>query len=98
VASRPLEKRPNAGRRWLVSFFWANMGMSLLWSAMGLVFWLSPRPVCHMAAIAFWAGHMIYAQYFYLKSTTSMLQTALITAIAPLAIPLLIPHFHGLDQ
>jgi signal transduction histidine kinase/ActR/RegA family two-component response regulator len=41
---------------------------------------------------------MIYAQYFYLKSIVSTLQTALITAIAPLAIPLLIPHFHGRDQ
>jgi len=98
VASRPLEKWPVVGRGWLVSFFWANMGGSLLWSGYGLILWLSPNPVCHIAAIAFWAGHMIYAQYFYLKSLTSMLQTALITAIAPIAIPLLIPRFQGLDQ
>jgi signal transduction histidine kinase/CheY-like chemotaxis protein len=98
IASRPLEKRARTRRGWLVSFFWANMGMSLLWSGMGLILWLAPNPVCHMAAIAFWAGHMIYAQYFYLKSWASMFQTALITAVAPIAIPLIIPHYRGMDQ
>ncbi len=98
ISSRPLEKRPDAGRGWLVSFFWANMGMSLLWSGVGLLLWLSDRPACHMAAIAFWAGHMIYAQYFYLKSRASLLQTALITGVMPILLPLLIPRFHGGDQ
>jgi len=98
IASRPLEKRPDAGRGWLVSFFWANMGMSLLWSGVGVILWLSDRPACHMAAIAFWAGHMIYAQYFYLKSRASLVQTALITGVMPIALPLLVPRFHGGDQ
>jgi signal transduction histidine kinase/ActR/RegA family two-component response regulator len=98
IVSRPLQRQANPHRGWLVSFFWANMGMSLLWSGVGVLFWLSPRPVCHLAAIAFWAGHMIYAQYFYLKSRASMLQTAALTGIVPLAMPLLVPWFQGGDQ
>ncbi|MGA0601784.1 ATP-binding protein [Caulobacter sp. KR2-114] len=98
ISSRPLDRRPDAGRGWLVSFFWANMGMSLLWSGVGVLLWLSDRPACHMAAIAFWAGHMIYAQYFYLKSRASLVQTALITGVMPIALPLLVPRFQGGDQ
>ncbi len=98
VASRPLALHPDAGRNWLISFFWANTGMSLMWSGVGVLLWLAPRPACHLAAIAFWAGHMIYAQNFYLKSRASMLQTALVTVLAPIVIPVLVPYFHGGDQ
>src|SRR5512141_783192 len=55
IASRPLEKRPPGSRAALLSFFWANTGMSLLWSGFGLILWLGPTTACHLAAITFWA-------------------------------------------
>ena len=81
-----------------LQYFWVTLLGVPLWTAFGLMLWVAPGPVCHLAAIAYWAGQLLYAQNFCVKSPVSMVQIGGPSALAPLAIPLLFPHFHGLDQ
>ena len=81
-----------------VQYFWATILGVPTWSAFGLMLWLTPRPACEIAAIAFWAGQLLYAQNFCIKSPISLVQIGLPSVLAPLLAPLIIPRFHGADQ
>jgi two-component system, sensor histidine kinase len=97
LATAPMARsRSSPGAR--LHYFWATAFGVPAWTAFGLILWLAPRTACHLAAIAFWAGQLLYAQDFCIKSPVSVVQIGVPSLLAPLAIPLLFPRFHGWDQ
>jgi signal transduction histidine kinase/ActR/RegA family two-component response regulator len=81
-----------------LAYFWATLISVPIWIAFGPMMWLGHRPVCQMTAAAFWAGQLLYAQNFSVKSPVSVALVGAPSALAPLLFPLLFPRFHGLDQ
>jgi len=67
------------------------------WSMAGVLLWSSSSPACELAGAAFFAGHLLYMQSHHSHSLGAALPTVPGT-ILPAFVPLLIPHFHGVDQ
>jgi signal transduction histidine kinase/ActR/RegA family two-component response regulator len=81
---------------------WAFFGHSLwavpAWSAYSLVLWQGPSEACHMAAAIFWCGQILYVQNFCIRSPLAAAQTAIVSLVAPMAVAVLLPKYHGMDQ
>ncbi len=67
------------------------------WSAGAAILWSSPNAACQIAGAAFFAGHLLYIETHHGRSMGALLP-ALPALIAPALAPVLIPHFHGVDQ
>jgi signal transduction histidine kinase len=81
---------------------WAFFGHSLwgvpAWTAYSLILWQGPSEACRIAAAIYWCGQLLYVQNFCIKSPLAAAQTAIMSLIAPLAIAILLPKYHGVDQ
>ena len=68
------------------------------YAAIGFMFWRSGRGACEVAAVAMWAGQLLYAQNFCTRSKLVLITVGMPSILAPLAIPILVPRFSGVDQ
>jgi len=67
------------------------------WSSAGAVLWASNHPACQLAGAAFFAGHLLYLDTHHGRSMGSLVP-ALPGLMAPAVAPLVLPHYHGVDQ
>jgi signal transduction histidine kinase len=67
------------------------------WSAAGAILWSSADPACQIAGAAFFAGHLLYVETHHGRSLGAMIPT-FPAFVAPILVPILAPHFHGLSQ
>ena len=68
-----------------------------IWSLAGVLLWASDNPACQLAGAGFFAGHLLYIQALHAHSPGAAAPT-LPSVILPTATPILLPHFHGVDQ
>ena len=76
----------------------STLASPFAYSALGLLLWRSGRPAYEVAAIAMWAGQLLYAQNFCAKSRSVLVAVGVPSVVMPLAVPLILPRFAGLDQ
>jgi signal transduction histidine kinase/ActR/RegA family two-component response regulator len=67
------------------------------WSAAGALLWASDHPACQLVGAAFFAGHLLYIDTHHGRSLGALIP-ALPALAAPALAPLIIPHYHGVDQ
>ncbi|THD54170.1 MAG: response regulator [Phenylobacterium sp.] len=67
------------------------------WSAAGAILWASNHVACEIAGLAFFAGHLLYLDTHHGRSLGALIP-ALPALVAPALAPLIVPHFHGIDQ
>ncbi|HXA40314.1 MAG TPA: ATP-binding protein [Phenylobacterium sp.] len=67
------------------------------WSAAGAILWSSSHVACQLAGMAFFAGHLLYLDTHHGRSIGALIP-ALPALAAPALAPLLVQHFHGVDQ
>jgi signal transduction histidine kinase len=67
------------------------------WSAAGALLWASNHVACELAGLAFFAGHLLYLDTHHGRSMGALVP-ALPALVAPALAPLVVPHFHGVDQ
>jgi signal transduction histidine kinase len=81
---------------------WGFFGHSLwgvpAWTAYSLILWQGPSEACRIAAAIYWCGQLLYVQNFCIRSPLAAAQTAIMSLIAPLAVAVLLPKYHGVDQ
>ncbi|WP_309607157.1 ATP-binding protein [Phenylobacterium sp.] len=67
------------------------------WTPAGAIMWLSENPACQLAGAACFAGQLLYIETHYGRSLGTLLPAApalVVTAV----IPLVVPHYTGVDQ
>jgi signal transduction histidine kinase/ActR/RegA family two-component response regulator len=69
----------------------------LAWCLAGVFLWQAPSAACHLAGAAFWAGHLLYLQAHHAHSPGASIPS-LPALAAPALVPLVVPHFSGVDQ
>jgi signal transduction histidine kinase/AmiR/NasT family two-component response regulator len=67
------------------------------WSAAGAILWSSNHVACQLAGAAFFAGHLLYLDTHHGRSLGALVP-ALPALAAPALAPLIVPHYHGVDQ
>jgi hypothetical protein len=67
------------------------------WSSGGALLWASNHEACQIAGVAFFAGQLFYLATHHARSMGA-LTPALPAFAAPILAPLVLPHFHGVDQ
>lgn len=67
------------------------------WSAAGVILWASGHVACQVAGLVFFAGHLLYLDAHHGRSVGALLP-ALPALAAPALAPLVVAHFHGLDE
>ena len=67
------------------------------WSVGGGILWASPNPACQLAGAAFFAGHLLYLETHHGTSVGALIP-AVPALLLPLAAPLMVQHYHGVDQ
>ena len=67
------------------------------WSSAGAILWSSNHAACQLAGAAFFAGHLLYIDTHHGRSLGALIP-ALPALAAPALAPLIIPHYHGVDQ
>ncbi|THD62752.1 MAG: response regulator [Phenylobacterium sp.] len=70
---------------------------TLAWSAAGAILWDQPHAASQLVGAAFFAGHLLYLDTHHGRSMGALIP-ALPALAAPALAPLLIPHYHGVDQ
>ncbi|HEY3949157.1 ATP-binding protein [Phenylobacterium sp.] len=70
---------------------------TLAWSAAGAVLWSQAHVASQLAGAAFFAGHLLYLDTHHGRSMGSLIP-AMPALAAPAIAPLVVPHYHGLDQ
>ncbi len=97
IATRAVIRAEKPSNRWL----WLCAGVYALtflpWSAAGIILWSADSQACHLAATAFFAGHLLYLQSLHAHSPGAALP-AVPPILLPAAVPLIFPHFQGADQ
>jgi signal transduction histidine kinase len=63
------------------AFVWAALPINLIWAALAGMFWLSTHADLKMAAVAIWAGQIIYTQNFRHQPAALLA----VSAVAPMA-------------
>ena len=97
IATRAVirSESPSDRRLWLCAAVYALT--FLPWSVAGVILWSANSQACHLAATAFFAGHLLYIQSLHAHSPGAALP-ALPPVLLPAAVPILFPHFQGADQ
>jgi signal transduction histidine kinase len=97
IATRAVirSESPSDRRLWLCAAVYALT--FLPWSVAGVILWSANSQACHLAATAFFAGHLLYTQSLHAHSPGATLP-ALPPVLLPAAVPILFPHFQGADQ
>jgi signal transduction histidine kinase len=67
------------------------------WSAAGAILWASSHVACQLAGLAFFAAHLLYLDTHHGRSIGALIP-ALPALAAPALAPLVVQHFHGVDQ
>jgi signal transduction histidine kinase len=67
------------------------------WSSAGAILWSSSHVACQLAGAAFFAGHLLYVDTHHGRSMGTLIP-ALPALAAPAVAPLMIAHYHGVDQ
>jgi signal transduction histidine kinase len=97
----PISRRMARGthtQRDLWGFFGHSLWGVPAWTAYSLILWNGPSEACRIAAAVYWCGQLLYVQNFCIKSPLAAAQTAIMSLIAPPAIAILLPKYHGVDQ
>jgi signal transduction histidine kinase/ActR/RegA family two-component response regulator len=71
------------------AFVWAALPINLIWAALAAMFWLSTQADLKMAAVAIWAGQIIYTQNFRHQPAALLA----VSAVAPMASLVVFPVF-----
>ena len=97
LTTRPMARGLPVSRRLAWACFATYCAAIPAWSAAGAILWTSDNPACQIAGAAFFAGHLLYVETHHGRS-----MGALIPALSGLALPVLTPlivaHYHGIDQ
>ena len=80
------------------AFLASSVILPIAYSAFGLLLWRSGRPAFEAAAIAMWAGQLLYAQNFCARSRSLLVAVGVPSTLMPLLVPMALPRFAGLDQ
>ena len=95
--TRPMARGLDLGRAEAVICM-AVYGIAVCaWSAAGAILWSSSHGACQLAGAAFFAGHLLYLDTHHGRSMGSLVP-ALPGLIAPALAPLVVAHYHGVDQ
>ena len=68
-----------------------------VWTAAGAMLWVSDHVACQVAGAAWFAGQLLYLTTHHGRSKAA-LAPAFPALVAPALAPLIVPHFHGVDQ
>jgi signal transduction histidine kinase/CheY-like chemotaxis protein len=94
VCAKLVETRRSRLTDW--AFTAVNAVIVCAWTAVGVILWRTGLPVCEIAAIGFFAGHLLYIQAHH-GDSPALLAGSLSTLFAP-AIMLVEPHYSGAGQ
>ena len=90
--------RGEHGRGDLMGYFGHSLWGVPAWTSYSVLLWLGPSDACRLAAAIYWCGQLLYVQSFCIRSPLAAAQTAIPSVVAPLALAVLIPKYHGVAQ
>jgi signal transduction histidine kinase/ActR/RegA family two-component response regulator len=76
-------------------FVLAALPINLIWSALGALLWFAPGPELKMAAVAIWAGQIVYTQNFRHQPVALLAVSAMAPMTSLIAFPLFFYDAHG---
>jgi signal transduction histidine kinase/ActR/RegA family two-component response regulator len=76
-------------------FVWAALPINIVWAVLGVLFWLTPQPELKIAAIALWAGQIIFTQNFRHQPAVLIANSAGAPMLCLLVFPLFFFPAHG---
>ncbi|KRA57262.1 histidine kinase [Caulobacter sp. Root656] len=77
------------------AFVLAALPINLIWSALGALLWFPPGPELKMAAVAIWAGQIVYTQNFRHQPVALLAVSAMAPMTSLIAFPLFFYDAHG---
>jgi signal transduction histidine kinase/ActR/RegA family two-component response regulator len=95
--TRPLARGLNLSRAEAAISLAVYTAAVSAWSAAGAILWSSNHVACQLAGAAFFAGHLLYLDTHHGRSLGALVP-ALPALAAPALAPLIVPHYHGVDQ
>jgi len=97
LTTRPMALGRPISRRLSWACFATYCAAVPAWSTAGAILWASPNAACQIAGAAFFAGHLLYIETHHGRSLGALVP-ALSGLAMPALTPVLVPHFHGVDQ
>jgi signal transduction histidine kinase/ActR/RegA family two-component response regulator len=76
-------------------FVWAALPINILWAALGALFWLSTKADFKIAAVALWAGQIIFTQNFRHQPAVLIANSAGAPMLCLLVFPIFFFPTHG---
>ncbi|HWW26672.1 MAG TPA: ATP-binding protein, partial [Caulobacter sp.] len=76
-------------------FVLAALPINLIWAALGALLWFAPAPELKMAAVAIWAGQIVYTQNFRHQPAALLAVSAVAPMTSLILFPLVFYDSHG---